>query len=238
MYAIDGGDTAAFEPNIVDLLLPVASRVRLSNGSTLDDDGSVYFPLDGVATLILSREDARCQVGFARQGDAIGLQRLFVPDFPIVVATVIRHGAFVRATPDVLRRLMRDDPSFRDRLSLYAMHAMGCYLSEAARALTSSLEQRVARWITLCRRALDDDVLPVTHEQIAEALGVRRSGVTVALHVLEGQMLIRSRRGRIDVLDRKGLRSFATGSRRTTTKIDPMMPAPQRDGMPARAEII
>jgi CRP-like cAMP-binding protein len=231
MHAVDGGDTTEFQESIVDRLLPIASRIRLSDGAALEREGAIYFPLDGVATLILSRDDARCQVGFARRGDAIGLQGLFVPDFPVVVATVLRKGAFVRVTSDVLRRLMRDDPSFRDRLSMYAMHAMGRYLSEAAGALASSLEQRVARWILLCRRALDDDVLPVTHERIAEALGVRRSGVTVALHVLEGQMLIRSRRGRIDVRDRKGLRSFATGGRRAATTTAPMIPALQPQGL-------
>lgn len=214
MNAVDGGDATGFQHSIVDRVLPIASRIRLSDGAALDRDDAIYFPLDGVATLILSRDDARCQVGFARRGDAIGLQGLFVPDFPVVAATVLRRGAFMLVTADGLRRLMRDDPSFRDRLAIYAMHAMGRYLSEAAGALASSLEQRVARWITLCRRALDDDVLPVTHERIADALGVRRSGVTVALHVLEGRMLIRSKRGRIDVLNRQGLRCFATGGRR------------------------
>lgn len=231
MNAVDGGETTEFHESIVDRLLPIASRIRLSDGAALEREGAIYFPLDGVASLILSRDDARCQVGFARRGDAIGLQGLFVPDFPVVVATVLRNGAFVRVTSDVLRRIMRDDPTFRDRLSIYAMHAMGRYLSEAAGALASSLEQRVARWVLLCRRALDDDVLPVTHERIAEALGVRRSGVTVALHVLEGQMLIRSRRGRIDVLDRKGLRSFATGGRRAATTNAPMIPALKPHGL-------
>ncbi|AMJ62781.1 Crp/Fnr family transcriptional regulator [Bosea sp. PAMC 26642] len=217
MNAVDGGDNTTVQ-HVVDRLLPVASRVRLKDGVSLDHESDIYFPLDGVVTLTLSRDDSRFQIGFARRGDAIGLQTLFVPDFPLVVATVLRGGTFVRVAPDVLHRLMTEEPVFRDRLSTYAMHAMGRYLSEAAGALALSLEQRVARWITLCRRALDDDILPVTHEGIAEALGVRRSGVTVALHVLEGQRLIRSRRGRIDVLDREGLRSFATSGRRKPAK--------------------
>ena len=196
--------------------------------------GRIYFPLDGVVTLTLSRGDARFQIGFARRGDAIGLQSLFVADFPVVMATVLKGGAFVRVTPDVLRRLMSDDPTFRERLSIYAMHAMGRYLSEAAGVLALSLQQRVARWISLCRRALEDDVLPVTHEAIAEALGVRRSGVTVALHVLEGQQLIRSRRGRIDVLDREGLRSFATVEQRASARTRrPPAPVPAHAMQPA-----
>lgn len=222
MIAIDGGEKTSINQHVVDRLLPVASRVRLKAGASLDREDAVYFPLDGVAALMLARDDARFQIGFARGGDAIGLQNLFVPDFPVIVASVMRGGTFVRVGAEVLRRLIGEEATLRDRLSTYAMHAMGRYLSEAARALASSLEQRVARWILLCRRALDDDVLPVTHEGIAEALGVRRSGVTVALHVLEGQMLIRSKRARIEVLDRDGLRSFATAARHAPAKGRPM----------------
>jgi CRP-like cAMP-binding protein len=211
-------ETSIAHDPVVERLLPMASRIHLSAGERLHDDGAVYFPLDAVVALVLSRDEARFQIGFARRGDAIGLPRLFVPDFPLVLATVLRGGRFGRVNAGVLWRLMAAEPAFRDRLSSYTMHAMGRYLSEAAGALALSLEQRVARWITLCRRALDDDSLPVTHDGIAAALGVRRSGVTVALHVLEGNRFIRSRRGRIDVLDREGLRAFSATAARTPGK--------------------
>ncbi|WP_054143237.1 Crp/Fnr family transcriptional regulator [Bosea sp. AAP35] len=214
MTDVEAGYGRAVDELVIDRLLPIASRVRLSPGDRLHDDDAVYFPLDAVITLILSRDEARFQIGFARRGDAIGLPALFVPQFPVVIASVLRGGTCGRVTSDVLRQLMAEEPALRERLTTYAMFAMGRYLSEAAGALALSLEQRVARWIMLCRRALEDDILPVTHDGIAEALGVRRSGVTVALHVLEGQRLIQSRRGRIDVLDRDGLRSFAMAARR------------------------
>ena len=40
-------------------------------------------------------------------------------------------------------------------------------------------------------------------------LGVRRSGVTTALHILEGEHVIRATRGRVLVLDRARLIAFA-----------------------------
>jgi hypothetical protein len=42
-------------------------------------------------------------------------------------------------------------------------------------------------------------------------LGVRRAGVTVALHGLEGRGLIKSRRGLIRLIDREGVRAVAGG---------------------------
>ena len=47
--------------------------------------------------------------------------------------------------------------------------------------------------------------MPLTHEYLALMLGVRRAGVTVALHVIEGEKLIRSGRVQITITDRPGL---------------------------------
>jgi hypothetical protein len=52
---------------------------------------------------------------------------------------------------------------------------------------------------------LDGNGINVTHDAIADALGVRRPGITVALHILEGNHLVRSNRGRLVVIDREGL---------------------------------
>jgi len=52
----------------------------------------------------------------------------------------------------------------------------------------------------------------VTHEFLALLMGVRRQGVTVALHELEGKGLIRSTRNRVRIIDRAGLERKANAS--------------------------
>jgi len=52
---------------------------------------------------------------------------------------------------------------------------------------------------------LDGRSLPLTHEFLSLMLGVRRAGVTEALHALEARKLIRSARGEVVVLNRKGM---------------------------------
>jgi len=56
-----------------------------------------------------------------------------------------------------------------------------------------------------------EDELFVTHEFLALLMGVRRQGVTVALHELEGKGFIRSVRNRVRIIDRVGLERTANG---------------------------
>jgi hypothetical protein len=58
---------------------------------------------------------------------------------------------------------------------------------------------------------VESNEFATTHELLALLLGVRRAGVTVALHELGGRALIRSLRGRIRIVDRLGLQLAASG---------------------------
>ena len=58
---------------------------------------------------------------------------------------------------------------------------------------------------------LGDTDLIITHEFLALLLGVRRPGVTVALHDLEGRGLIRANRSLVKIIDRDGLRLASNG---------------------------
>jgi CRP-like cAMP-binding protein len=80
-------------------------------------------------------------------------------------------------------------------------------MQAAHAAIVSSryaIELRVARLLLTL-----DDRLPspmsLTHDQIALMLGARRSGVTEALHILEGRGFIDGRRGKVSILERDHL---------------------------------
>jgi CRP-like cAMP-binding protein len=68
-----------------------------------------------------------------------------------------------------------------------------------------SLDQQLCRWLLLSLDRLPGNELVMTQELIANMLGVRREGVTEAAGSLQSAGLIEYRRGRITVLDRKGL---------------------------------
>ena len=74
---------------------------------------------------------------------------------------------------------------------------------------SSSIGERLARCFLMCHDRSAGDVIDLTHEVISLLLGVRRSGVTDAMHVLEGVKIIRATRGHVQVLDRARLEEAA-----------------------------
>jgi CRP-like cAMP-binding protein len=67
------------------------------------------------------------------------------------------------------------------------------------------IEQRCARWLLMSEDRVGRPKFDLTQEFLAEMLGVRRPGVTVAMGILEKQGLISHGRGNITVIDRAGL---------------------------------
>ena len=75
--------------------------------------------------------------------------------------------------------------------------------------LVDPVERRLARWLLMNHDRLSGDNIELTHKQLGVMLGVRRASVTDALHLLEGEGLIRARRGCVTVRDRARLRRVA-----------------------------
>jgi hypothetical protein len=71
------------------------------------------------------------------------------------------------------------------------------------------IEERLARWLPMAQDRVSGNELQLTHEFLAVMLGVRRTGVTTALHELEGRGLISTARGSVAILDRDGLEEGA-----------------------------
>ncbi len=74
-----------------------------------------------------------------------------------------------------------------------------------------TIQERLARWLLMCHDRLGKDDLPLTHEFLSLMLGIRRSGVTEALHALEGVQIVKAGRGHIHLRDRLRLEEIAGG---------------------------
>jgi hypothetical protein len=72
-----------------------------------------------------------------------------------------------------------------------------------------TVEQQLCRWLLTALDRSDSNQLSLTQEMIANALGVRRAGVTEAASRLRKAGLLRCQRGKILVLDRGRLERHA-----------------------------
>lgn len=67
------------------------------------------------------------------------------------------------------------------------------------------IPERLARWLLMTHDRVSSNEFLLTQDFLAHMLGVRRSSVTLAAGVLQKKNLIRYSRGKITVVNRKGL---------------------------------
>src|SRR6185295_5765320 len=71
-----------------------------------------------------------------------------------------------------------------------------------------SIEQRTAKWIISAMERTDgEEVVPLTHEQLATLLGVGRSYTSRVIQTFKAEGILETRRGSIRALNPGGLRT-------------------------------
>ena len=125
-------------------------------------------------------------------------------------------AAAVAIDADAFGALADELPGFRALL----LRAVQGQLVQLAEGLVSAAWQKVparlSRWLLMYRDRMGSDRLEITHEFIAAMIGVQRTGITAALHDLEGHGLLHAGRGLVQVRDPAGLERIADGSYGTT----------------------
>ena len=193
-----------------DVLAGHLALVEIKAGEVLEYRNQpithVYFPESGIASVIATDGRARrMEAGpFGRDGMsgvAVILEAQQSPHETVVQVP----GSAYRIPAETLMRILETQPGAR---RLFLRYAQAFAVQTAQTALSAAhavLEVRLARWILMLHDRMDGDEFSLTHEFMSLMLAVRRPGVTVALHELEGRGLIRSKRGWLLVRDRKGL---------------------------------
>jgi CRP-like cAMP-binding protein len=190
-----------------DMLRPHLQRVQLDRHEVLQEPNrrvkKVHFIESGVATLFAhTKRDGRIEVGIVGRFGVIGV--------PVVLGTMLAThrcvmevgGEALQIGSKDLRRLMEEHPAIRQQLMNYIQALLIQYSQTAFCNACHPLEERLARWLLLARDRLDDNTIPLTHELFSMMLGVRRSGVTIALGELEAAGVVRKRRGAVEITDR------------------------------------
>jgi CRP-like cAMP-binding protein len=167
-----------------------------------------YFPNRGVVSALTVMEDGRA-IEVATIGDEgmVGLPLLVGAKTTGNRMIVQVPGEAMRMAKDVLLEEISRDSPLRRLMVLY--HT--AFLAQVSQAVACnglhSVHQRCCRWLLMTQDRAHSDVFPMTHEFLAEMLGVRRSTVSEVLEPFQEKGLIHYRRGKCTVLDREGLKA-------------------------------
>ncbi len=205
---------AEVRAHLEPLLEPVslrADQVLIEAGQPIDH---VHFLRSGLATLNCdgpSRQTAVAMIGpEGFTGHSLLLGRNSGPHRTLMQI----GGTGYRMRAQDLKHLAENMPALRLAL-LSAIDDLLQQVADAAFANAQlTVEARLARLLLMAADRLGQAEVPLTHDRIALMLGCRRAGVTMSMHLLEGEKAIRAARARIILLDRARLSDIAGTSYR------------------------
>jgi CRP-like cAMP-binding protein len=202
LAALPREDFAALERHAEPIDLPRA-RVLYEPGEEIR---YAYFPHTCVVSLVAVMEDGRAAevLLFGCEG-VLGLVTSFVSRESFGRFIVQMPGTASRIPIDRIREVLDTSPAAIDLMRRYAEALFKQALQTVACNALHDVEARCCNWILRIHDRTDQDTLPLTHEFLAEMLGVQRSTVSLVTRTLQNAGLIAQSRGAITVTDRSGL---------------------------------
>ncbi len=197
------------------LLQSILQPIELPLMTVLEEAGVaiefVYFMESGFASVVTGTK-VQIEIGLIGREGMSGLSVVLDDDRSVNQTFMQSDGSALRISADDLRAALRDSRTLHSSLLRYAQ-AFAVQTSQTALVNgRAKIEARLARWLLMAHDRFEQNDFPFTHRFIAMMLGVRRAGVTDALHILEGRHLIKARRGQITVVDRVGLEALSDPS--------------------------
>lgn len=187
--------------------------VILQAGMVLQEFGRpiehVYFPIKGLVSLLcLQKTGEAIEVGLIGYEGMVGVPAILGGIAPYR-AVVQMSGEGFRISSRRIVEEFRQNPRIQELLLRYTNTLLLQVAQQSVCNCYHSIQERVCRWLLLARDGTRSTTLHVTHDIIANLLGARRAGVTVAVGLLQRFGFIKIARGRITILDSEGLESNA-----------------------------
>jgi CRP-like cAMP-binding protein len=195
-------------------LLPRLELVPMPLGQAMYESGSrlqhVYFPTSSIVSLLYVMEDgASAEIAVVGNEGILGIALFMGGETTPSRAVVQSAGHGYRLKAHLLKQEFNRAGPVLHLLLRYTQALITQMAQTAVCNRHHSVEQQLCRWLLLSLDRLQSNHLTMTQELIANMLGVRRVGVTRAAGKLQHAGLIRYRRGRIEVLDRRALEAQA-----------------------------
>jgi CRP-like cAMP-binding protein len=201
-----GALETASRKRIVSHLEPI----KLKLGAVVCEAGGLlkhaYFPQGTVLSLLTVLENGSAieTANIGREG-AFGLFAAMYSRVSFNRCLVQLEGAMVRCPIELLQSEFKHSEHVRDLFVSYSETLLSQVQQTVACNAMHATEQRICRWLLMMHDRAEGEALPYTHEFLSHMLGANRKSVTLAALSLQAAGLISYRRGKIQVLDRRGL---------------------------------
>ena len=207
--------------NILRSLDPADASLLLSAGEMVDVPPKnvvtearhpirdIFFPETAVISLLTVLTEGAIEAMTVGNDGFYGIPVYHGLDSTIVRAVCQIPGRALRIDVDTFRQVIDNSPTISRALARYAQFLVETISQSAACNRLHVIEQRCARWLLLSHDRVGSDEFALTQVSLAQMLGVRRPGVTVAIGILEKAGYISHTRGRIRIEDRAGLESVS-----------------------------
>lgn len=191
-----------------------AELVSLAAGQTLygadENNDYVYFPETAVVSHLYNLADGSAlEIAMVGSEGASGLCAVFGLMRSPHQAVVTIEGKAWRVKAEILRQEFSRGGNLQARLLDYA----NTYLAEISQKVVCAsfhtIEKRLCRWLLMIHDRLKTNQLAVTHEQMSQFLGVNRPSLSMVAKALRDQGLINYARGKVFILNRRGLEAAA-----------------------------
>lgn len=195
-------------------LLPSLERVPLTLGDVLYDQHEriryVYFPTSGVVSLLCTTDEGMSiEAGTAGAEGMVGVPVFLGVDTSFNKTLVQVEGEALRMKSEAFREAARHPGSLHDLMLLY-VHARMTQMSLAIGCNRfHNVERRLARWLLSMQDCARSDEFTLTQDVISRLIGAQRPHVSTAANGLHQRGLIHNGRGKVNILDRRGLLKVA-----------------------------
>ncbi|HEY5885316.1 MAG TPA: Crp/Fnr family transcriptional regulator [Pyrinomonadaceae bacterium] len=188
--------------------------VELKHGQVLYEIGEtiehLYFPSNAMISLVTEMEDGKIvEVGLIGNDGASGASVLMGRPNSFERALIQIPNGGVRIKASVVKKEFDKGGELQRLLLGYVTDLMRQVSQTAACNASHTTEERLARWLLMCRDRVESLHFKLTQEFLAEMLGTRRATVSVAAITLQSANLIEYSRGHITIIEEGGLEAFS-----------------------------
>ena len=195
-------------------LLEHATTLELPIGMVLYEAERVpryaYFPLSGLASVLTVMPTGEsAEVGFIGSEGVVGSLHLLGPASLSTRCIMHLSGSVLRVPFTELQRAFDNSPEARGRILEFVQEQSAILAQIAACNSVHDAEQRLIRCLLMAQDQTRYETLNFTQEYLSQMISTRRTTVAVIAGDLQRRGFIRYRRGKIRIVDRRGLEAAA-----------------------------